>query len=86
MPQSGRHSKTSLLQVVLLPAYNMMSAVGDVPLKWYKDEDHIGYDIKGTKINKSKRADKLDALLARNDRSAAAASCWDQLLPSFLCL
>jgi len=21
------------------------AAVGDVPLVWYKDEDHIGYDI-----------------------------------------
>jgi hypothetical protein len=32
---------------LMLPAAGcvLLRAVGDVPLKWYKDEDHIGYDI-----------------------------------------
>lgn len=48
------------------------NTIGDVPLVWYKDEDHIGYDIEGSKIGKAQRGDKLDALLARNDVSGKA--------------
>ena len=44
-------------------------AVGDVPLEWYKDEEHIGYDRAGQRIVKAGKADKLDSLLARNDAS-----------------
>eukprot|EP00775_Hariotina_reticulata_P009044 gene9044-9215_t len=53
-------------------------AVGDVPLKWYKDEEHIGYDIEGTRITKAKRADKLDTLLARNDSKKALRTIYDE--------
>lgn len=42
-------------------------AVGNVPLVWYKDEDHIGYDLDGKAIAKSKKKDQLDKLLDRND-------------------
>ncbi len=53
-------------------------AVGNVPLVWYKDEDHIGYDIEGGKIEKRQRGDKLDALLARNDSRAASRTIYDE--------
>nr|XP_043619969.1 ribosome biogenesis protein BOP1 homolog [Erigeron canadensis] len=43
------------------------NTIGDVPLEWYKDEEHIGYDVAGKKIKKKERLDKLDAFLARND-------------------
>jgi ribosome biogenesis protein ERB1 len=29
-----------------------MAAVGNVPLKWYNDEEHIGYNIDGKKVMK----------------------------------
>ncbi len=45
--------------------------MGNVPLQWYKDEEHIGYDLAGAKIGKAPRGDKLDALLARNDSRKA---------------
>ena len=38
-----------------------------MPLSWYKDEDHIGYDLGGLKIIRKKRMDALDKLLDRND-------------------
>lgn len=50
------------------------AAVGEVPLEWYKDEEHIGYDKDGARIIKKGKRDKLDALLARNDGSQVAAS------------
>lgn len=45
------------------------NTIGDVPLEWYKDEKHIGYDISGKKINKKERQDKLASFLANVDDS-----------------
>lgn len=52
------------------------NTVGEVPLGWYRAEDHIGYDHDGRKIAKSGGAaggqgrDALDALVARADDPA----------------
>jgi ribosome biogenesis protein ERB1 len=43
------------------------NTVGDVPLRWYKDEEHIGYDISGRKINKRDREGKIDKFLSSKD-------------------
>lgn len=45
------------------------NTIGDVPLEWYRDEEHIGYDVKGKKIKKKERQDKLDSFLASADDS-----------------
>lgn len=45
------------------------NTIGDVPLKWYEDEKHIGYDITGKKITKKERQDKLESFLASADDS-----------------
>lgn len=45
------------------------NTIGDVPLKWYEDEQHIGYDIKGKKIKKKEKQDKLGSFLASVDDS-----------------
>jgi hypothetical protein len=41
--------------------------IGNVPLSWYDEEDHIGYDIYGKKIGKKDHGDSIDAFLARTD-------------------
>lgn len=43
------------------------NTVGEVPLEWYKDEEHIGYDRGGKKIIRRGRRDALERLLARAD-------------------
>lgn len=43
------------------------NTIGDVPFEWYRDEEHIGYDISGKKIKKKERQDKLDSFLASAD-------------------
>lgn len=43
------------------------NTVGNVPLQWYKDEEHVGYDVEGNKLEKKARKDQLDKLLARSD-------------------
>jgi ribosome biogenesis protein ERB1 len=43
------------------------NTVGQVPLEWYNEEEHIGYDIDGNKIIKKGRRDALQRFLARAD-------------------
>ncbi|CAE6085501.1 unnamed protein product [Arabidopsis arenosa] len=43
------------------------NTVGDIPLDWYKDEKHIGYDITGKMITKKEKPDKLESFLATSD-------------------
>lgn len=43
------------------------NTVGDVPLVWYKDEEHIGYDLNGKKIKKRTRKDKVESFLESAD-------------------
>ncbi|KAI9487511.1 MAG: NUC169 domain-containing protein [Benjaminiella poitrasii] len=40
------------------------NTIGNVPLEWYKDLPHIGYDVDGKKILKPATADELDKFLA----------------------
>ncbi|CAN0878292.1 Ribosome biogenesis protein BOP1 homolog [Linum grandiflorum] len=54
------------------------NTIGDVPLEWYKDEPHVGYDIKGKKLTKKERQDKLDSLLARADDSTTWRRVYDE--------
>ena len=46
--------------------------IGRVPLHWYDDFDHIGYNVKGSKIGKSASAggDRLDQAIALQDSMA----------------
>lgn len=45
------------------------NTVGNVPLVWYKDEEHIGYDRSGVKIKKKEKQSKLDSFLESVDNS-----------------
>ncbi|KAK9942190.1 hypothetical protein M0R45_007869 [Rubus argutus] len=45
------------------------NTIGNVPLEWYQDEKHIGYDIAGKKIKKKEKDDKLQSFLASADDS-----------------
>ncbi|XP_076926481.1 ribosome biogenesis protein BOP1 homolog [Bidens hawaiensis] len=52
------------------------NTIGDVPLEWYTDEEHIGYDVTGKKIKKKEKLDKLDSFLARTDD----ANSWRKIM------
>ncbi|KAI3472340.1 hypothetical protein Pfo_030914, partial [Paulownia fortunei] len=54
------------------------NTIGDVPLKWYKDEEHIGYDLAGKKIKKKERQSKLDSFLASVDDSKNWRKIYDE--------
>lgn len=46
---------------------DVRNTIGNVPLKWYDEYDHIGYDVLGKKIAKSKKGDEIDEFLEKND-------------------
>ena len=55
--------------VIFIQKVAPRNTVGDVPLEWYRDEKHIGYDIAGKKLKKKEKQDKLDSFLANVDDS-----------------
>ena len=42
---------------------DIRNTVGNIPLEWYKDYDHLGYDIHGNKVMKPKQGDEIDEFL-----------------------
>ncbi|XP_033753788.1 ribosome biogenesis protein bop1-like [Pecten maximus] len=46
---------------------DIRNTIGNVPLEWYNDYDHLGYDVEGRKIAKPKKADELDQFLNKMD-------------------
>jgi ribosome biogenesis protein ERB1 len=44
------------------------NTIGNVPIEWYDDFDHIGYDINGSKIQRpAVSKDQLDSFVAEMD-------------------
>ncbi|GBG74592.1 hypothetical protein CBR_g19000 [Chara braunii] len=54
------------------------NTIGNVPLEWYKDEEHIGYDREGKKIIKQQRKDQLDTFLDRADDPKSWRKVYDE--------
>ncbi|XP_031785359.1 ribosome biogenesis protein BOP1 homolog [Nasonia vitripennis] len=44
---------------------DIRNTVGNIPMKWYNDADHLGYDWEGKKILKPAKGDQLDDFLKR---------------------
>eukprot|EP00966_Prymnesium_polylepis_P281993 6516264-Prymnesium_polylepis.1 len=40
-----------------------INTIGNVPLEWYDDFDHVGYDLEGRKLLRGAKKDELDALI-----------------------
>eukprot|EP01125_Pyxidicula_operculata_P007768 TRINITY_DN2634_c0_g1_i2.p1 TRINITY_DN2634_c0_g1~~TRINITY_DN2634_c0_g1_i2.p1 ORF type:complete len:692 (+),score=201.18 TRINITY_DN2634_c0_g1_i2:190-2076(+) len=45
-----------------------LNTIGNVPIEWYEDYDHVGYDLEGKKILKPKGEDAIDRLLNQEKR------------------
>ena len=56
-----------------------INTVGNIPLEWYDDFDHVGYDLDGQKIMRGARKDELDALIQRMDDPNASRTVHDYL-------
>ncbi|DBA02708.1 TPA: LOW QUALITY PROTEIN: hypothetical protein N0F65_010533 [Lagenidium giganteum] len=59
---------TMLVYGKLTTEHEVHNTIGNVPLRWYEDYDHIGYDVHGNKIIKSNvGADGIDNAIAAKD-------------------
>jgi ribosome biogenesis protein ERB1 len=56
------------------------NTIGNVPIEWYDDMPHIGYDVDGRKIFRPAKGDELDRFLANTTDIAAWTSVEDKLL------
>lgn len=45
----------------------MTNTTGDVPLEWYREEEHVGYDVDGRKLFKRDTADSIEKLISSVD-------------------
>ncbi|KAK7060306.1 Ribosome biogenesis protein erb1 [Paramarasmius palmivorus] len=52
--------------------------VGDIPMHWYDDLPHVGYDMNGKKVLKPARGDELDKFLETVEDPTAWTSAFDK--------
>ncbi|KAJ1961324.1 Ribosome biogenesis protein erb1, partial [Dispira parvispora] len=55
------------------------NTVGNIPMEWYEDYPHIGYDLNGKRIMKPATQDELDKLLANMDDPDSLITVPDKL-------
>lgn len=54
----------------VVPLQDIRNTVGNIPMEWYKDFPHIGYDLDGKKIYKPIRnKDELDDFLDKMENA-----------------
>jgi ribosome biogenesis protein ERB1 len=56
---------------LIIHYFKAPNRVGNVPLHWYDDLPHIGYDVDGKKVLKPARGDELDKFLKTVDDPSA---------------
>ncbi|KAK8869603.1 ribosome biogenesis protein ERB1 [Kwoniella newhampshirensis] len=56
------------------------NTVGNIPMEWYDDLPHIGYDVNGRKIFRPAQGDELDKFLANVEDPGAWTSAEDKML------
>ncbi|RIA98117.1 ribosome biogenesis protein [Glomus cerebriforme] len=59
---------------------NPSNTIGNVPMEWYEDYPHIGYDVDGKKIMKPAKGDELDKFLENMEDPDSWISAKDNLL------
>lgn len=55
--------------LVLILFEKAPNRVGNIPMHWYDDLPHIGYDMNGKKVLRPAHGDELDKFLATIDDS-----------------
>jgi len=57
----------------------MVNTVGNIPMKWYEHEDHIGYDLEGNKIARPATVDQIQDFVNKADNPEYWRSVFDEL-------
>ena len=51
----------------MLFSQDVRNTIGNIPIHWYDDYSHIGYDVEGRKLIKPEQGDALDEFLEKAD-------------------
>jgi len=46
---------------------DIRNTVGNIPMEWYRQYKHIGYDVEGRRLIKPQQGDQLDDFLSKVD-------------------
>jgi len=46
-----------------------LTTFGNIPIEWYDDYNHLGYDLDGNPVEKPRQEDHIDRLIARNENA-----------------
>ncbi|XP_076373402.1 ribosome biogenesis protein bop1 isoform X2 [Tachypleus tridentatus] len=68
--ESSKDEKVELVDEYALDSSDeedLRNTVGNIPLRWYDEYPHIGYDLDGKKILKPRTSDELDQFLKKMD-------------------
>ncbi|EFX77685.1 hypothetical protein DAPPUDRAFT_305412 [Daphnia pulex] len=56
---------------------DLRNTVGNIPMNWYDDYPHIGYDLEGKAILKPKRGDEIDNFLRKMENPESWRTVYD---------
>lgn len=59
---------------------DVANTIGNVPLEWYDDLPHIGYDVDGRKVMRPAKGDELDKFLATVEDPTSWTAVEDKLM------
>ncbi|KII95777.1 hypothetical protein PLICRDRAFT_97306 [Plicaturopsis crispa FD-325 SS-3] len=57
---------------------DVQNRVGNIPMHWYDDLPHVGYDVNGKKVLRPARGDELDKFLSTVEDPSAWTSAFDK--------
>jgi len=64
----------------VLPIQDARNTVGNIPLSWYDDYPHIGYDLDGTKIMKPAKGDEVMDVFIVNAKECISVARFEDIL------
>merc|ERR1712071_112946 len=56
---------------------DLRNTVGNIPMNWYNDYPHLGYDLEGKPIMKPKRGDEIDNFLRKMENPESWRTVYD---------
>lgn len=67
VPLHATTSKEDPVEVDSSDEEDIRNTVGNIPMDWFKDYNHIGYDLLGRRILKPEAGDEIDEFIEKND-------------------
>ncbi|MCP9260866.1 Ribosome biogenesis protein BOP1 [Dirofilaria immitis] len=84
--EGARPVRVKKLRYVILWSRDLRNTIGNIPIEWYDDFKHIGYDKDGNQIDSAKRMNNMEEFLDRMDDPNYWRKIYDRQSGSFVTL